>query len=175
MEVNDDKQLLVIVFDVNPSYWGFKSMKGEPQITKCLDCILAFINSYKMLRHDNQIALIASHSSKSAFLYPSPDQVETSNKRQIKIGGDDSKKINQIISENFKKLMLEDANQNDVRTDSLIAGSISLALCYIHRIMNENLSRKKTNSRILVIKASEDSASQYLSLMNCIFAGLIVS
>lgn len=79
---------------------------------------------------------VSNHISYSAFLYPSPDQVETSNKRQIKIGGDDSKKINQIISENFKKLMLEDANQNDVRTDSLIAGSISLALCCILLVNN---------------------------------------
>ena len=64
MDASEERQLLVIVFDVNPVWWGLKSLQGQSQITKCLDCLLVFINSFLMLHHDNQLAVIASHSTK---------------------------------------------------------------------------------------------------------------
>ena len=61
---SEDKNLLVVIFDVNPYWWGVKQAKDELSINRCLDSILVFMNSYRMLKHDNSIALIASHSSK---------------------------------------------------------------------------------------------------------------
>ena len=69
MNCPDERQLLVVVFDVNPVWWGLKSLQGQSQITKCLDCLLVFINSFLMLRHDNLLAVIASHSTKRYFLF----------------------------------------------------------------------------------------------------------
>lgn len=165
---NEDRQLLVVLFDVNPLWWDIKTQKGLPNITKCLDCILAFINSYRMLRHDNQVAVIASHSTRSEFLYPNPN--DGSDDHDDSYLNDDNKKISSVISSNFKRVMDQACHDSNIQSDSLIAGSIAMALCYIHKIINQQKVRRKVNSRILIIKASEDDASQYMSLMNCIFA-----
>jgi len=64
MENSADRQLLIVIYDVNPVWWGLKALDGQAQITKCLDCLLVFVNSFLMLRHDNLFAMIASHTSK---------------------------------------------------------------------------------------------------------------
>merc|ERR1712205_130162 len=63
-----------------------------------------------------------------------------------------------------------------------MSGAISTALCYINRTdgsrrrpgMNNSEGGLKVHKerRILVISASEDSPSQYVSIMNCIFAAV---
>eukprot|EP00058_Branchiostoma_floridae_P020180 XP_002605670.1 hypothetical protein BRAFLDRAFT_77919 [Branchiostoma floridae] len=39
-------------------------------LSHCLDVIQVFVNSYLMLSHKNRVAVIASHTSKTHFLYP---------------------------------------------------------------------------------------------------------
>ncbi|XP_031804305.1 general transcription factor IIH subunit 3 isoform X2 [Sarcophilus harrisii] len=56
------------------------------------------------------------------------------------------------------------------RTETLLAGSLAKALCYIHRMGKEVKDNQEMKSRILVIKAAEDSALQYMNFMNVIFA-----
>lgn len=64
MSTEEQSQLLVIIFDVNPIWWGLKALQGRAQITKCLDCLLVFVNSYLMMHHENKVAIIASHTSR---------------------------------------------------------------------------------------------------------------
>nr|XP_002120803.1 general transcription factor IIH subunit 3-like [Ciona intestinalis] len=178
MANEEERQLLVVIFDVNPVWWGIKSLQGQAQITKCLDCLLVFVNSYLMLRHDNKLAIIASHSTKSVFLYPaqesshSPDPSKASISDQA--GGDcryeHFAKVDDSVTDKFKELMRDGCEKNDIRRDSLIAGSMAIALCYIHRMQIESQGNTKLNARILVIKAADDAASQYMSFMNVIFA-----
>nr|CAB3251311.1 general transcription factor IIH subunit 3-like [Phallusia mammillata] len=170
MDESEDRQLLVVIFDVNPVWWGLKSLHGEAQITKCLDALLVFVNSFLMLRHDNQLAIIASHSTKSVFLYPSSSQegeqfISISDGRYEHFA-----RVDSSIIQDFRQLMADGCEDKDIRSDSLIAGSMSTALCYIHRIMREAKSRQKINPRILVVKAADDAAAQYMSFMNVIFA-----
>ncbi|XP_037387532.1 general transcription factor IIH subunit 3 isoform X2 [Pygocentrus nattereri] len=56
------------------------------------------------------------------------------------------------------------------QTDTLLAGSLAKALCYIHRISKELDAGQDMKSRILVVKAAEDCALQYMNFMNVIFA-----
>merc|ERR1739838_463489 len=172
--MKQERQLLVIIFDVNPVWWGYKASKnnGKTKVTKCLDCILSFISSYRMLRHDNEIAVIASHSSKSEFLYPSRTEIEQNSNQGVDSTFTDheTKKINSIICESFMKLLEDGCGKEDIKKDSLIAGSLALAVSFINRVLQEQTGRQKLKSRILVVKASEDDASQYMSIMNCIFA-----
>jgi len=162
---SEDKNLLVVIFDVNPYWWGIKQAKDELSINRCLDSILVFMNSYRMLKHDNSIALIASHSTKSKYLYPLSES-----EKQVENGCEDTHLINRTISENFRQLMNDGCDESDIRTESQIAGSLCMALCYINKVKSKQLNRSSINARILVVKASEDSPSQYLSFMNCVFA-----
>ncbi|XP_039247748.1 general transcription factor IIH subunit 3-like [Styela clava] len=163
----EDSQLLVIIFDVNPVWWGLKALQGRAQIARCLDCLLLFVNSYMMLHHENKLAVLASHTSQTKYLYPKRE--ESSQKKD----GEDHQKftaINDTIIEEFKSLMTTKLNESNIRSDSLIAGSMTVALCYINKLHRESRMGEKTRSRILVIKAADDAAAQYMSFMNVIFA-----
>ncbi|PNJ82032.1 GTF2H3 isoform 6, partial [Pongo abelii] len=76
---------------------------------------------------------------------------------------------NEVIVEEIKDLM----TKSDIKgqhTETLLAGSLAKALCYIHRMNKEIKDNQEMKSRILVIKAAEDSALQYMNFMNVIFA-----
>ncbi|XP_016118480.1 general transcription factor IIH subunit 3-like [Sinocyclocheilus grahami] len=62
------------------------------------------------------------------------------------------------------------AEVNGSQTDSLLAVSLAKALCYIHRVSKDVQAGQDMKSRILVIKAAEDSTLQYMNFMNVIFA-----
>ena len=59
-----EQQVLVVIFDVSPVWWGLKSLQGQAHITKFFDSLIIFMNSYLMLHSDNKLAVIASHSTK---------------------------------------------------------------------------------------------------------------
>uniref|UniRef100_H2YE82 General transcription factor IIH subunit 3 n=1 Tax=Ciona savignyi TaxID=51511 RepID=H2YE82_CIOSA len=171
-----ERQLLVVIFDVNPVWWGIKSLQGQAQITKYLDCLRVFVNSYLLLHFDNHLAIIASHSTKSVFLYPPMKETGVIEPEETaptdKVGNDRRyghfARVDNTVTDKFKELMREGCEESDIRRDSVIAGSMATALCCIHRMQNELPG--KLNSRILVIKAADDAASQYMSFMNIIFA-----
>lgn len=55
-------------------------------------------------------------------------------------------------------------------SDSLIAGSLAMALCYLNRLEKENELREgNVSSRVLVVKGSEDNPEQYMNFMNAVF------
>ncbi|CAK8693818.1 unnamed protein product [Clavelina lepadiformis] len=166
-----EQQVLVVIFDVSPVWWGLKSLQGQAHITKFFDSLIIFMNSYLMLHSDNKLAVIASHSTKSIFLYPPPQAGNEQNSSEY---GDCRDKhfavVDNAIISSFKTLMSDGCEEKDMRSDSLIAGSMANALCYIHRITQELESRERASSRILVVKAADDAASQYMSFMNVIFA-----
>jgi hypothetical protein len=68
-----DESLLVIVLDTNPLIWGKRAInKGNDSnnnssnittldFSTLLEHIFVFINAFLMLRHQNQIAIIANH------------------------------------------------------------------------------------------------------------------
>lgn len=53
--------------------------------------------------------------------------------------------------------------------ESMLAGSIAMALCYIARIQREKPPGSKLNARILVVTGSLECASQYMTYMNVFF------
>lgn len=163
-----DSQLLAIVFDVNPVWWGLETVQGRTTITKCLDCILVFANSYLMMNTDNSLVVLASHTSQTKFLFPRRDN--TINTKQHDGRYQKFADVSDTVIEEFKALMSVPPAENEIRNDSLIAGSMAVALCYIHRIERDAPLGKKPRSRILVINAANDAAAQYMSVMNVVFA-----
>lgn len=54
-------------------------------------------------------------------------------------------------------------------TESMLAGSIAMALCYIARLQREKPKGSKLNARILLLTGSLECASQYMTYMNVFF------
>lgn len=53
--------------------------------------------------------------------------------------------------------------------ESMLAGAMAMALCYINRVQNNKPVGTKINPRILVVTGSTECASQYMTYMNVFF------
>ncbi|XP_029493729.1 general transcription factor IIH subunit 3 [Oncorhynchus nerka] len=176
MASEDEVSLLVIVVDVNPIWWGQQANR-EPQFTlsKCLDAVMVMGNSHLVMTRTNKLAIIASHCQESHFLYPcklwksgdghGDDNASTSGDGKYEL----LSVANDLIAEEIKNLMSRTEVKGN-QTDTLLAGSLAKALCYIHRVTKELEAGQEMKSRILVVKAAEDCALQYMNFMNVIFA-----
>ncbi|KAF0872086.1 TF2H3 factor, partial [Crocuta crocuta] len=176
----DELNLLVIIVDTNPIWWGKQALK-ESQFTlsKCIDAVMVLGNSHLFMNRSNKLAVIASHIQESRFLYPGkngrlgdffgdpgnpPSEFSPS-------GSKDGKyelftAANEVIAEEIKDLM----TKSDIKgqhTETLLAGSLAKALCCILQRVSSVHSRAYD---FQVIKAAEDSALQYMNFMNVIFA-----
>ncbi|XP_019362668.1 PREDICTED: general transcription factor IIH subunit 3 [Gavialis gangeticus] len=178
----DELSLLVAVVDANPIWWGQKAQGGgEFTLSKCLDAVMVMGNSHLFMNRSNRLAVIASHTQESRFLYPGKRWAFAdlfgdggSCIESNCAGSKDGKyelltAINETIAEEIKDLMTK-TDVKGQQTETLLAGSIAKALCYIHRMTKEVKANQEIKSRILVIKAAEDSALQYMNFMNVIFA-----
>ncbi|XP_038202653.1 general transcription factor IIH subunit 3 isoform X3 [Arvicola amphibius] len=148
----DELNLLVIIVDTNPIWWGKQALKGSQfTLSKCMDAVMVLANSHLFMNRSNQLAVIASHIQESRFLYPGK------NGRLGDFFGDPGNLFpdcNPSGSKDGKYELLTAANE-------VIAEEIK-------DLMTKNNQEMK--SRILVIKAAEDSALQYMNFMNVIFA-----
>ncbi|GIY75443.1 general transcription factor IIH subunit 3 [Caerostris darwini] len=162
----DNGSLVVAVMDLNPSPQMIKD--GECIIPKCLDALIAFCSSHMMLSPLNKLAIVGCHTKQSAFLYPVPSSSELDDLRPSDGQYELLSNIKNSVQDNVKKLVLQD-NQNEIYTESLVAGAMTMALCYVHRLRKQRVGDKKIPARILVISASGDSASQYMNFMNVFF------
>uniref|UniRef100_A0A3B5KSM0 General transcription factor IIH subunit 3 n=1 Tax=Xiphophorus couchianus TaxID=32473 RepID=A0A3B5KSM0_9TELE len=171
MASEDELNLLVIVVDVNPIWWGQQGQR-EPEFTlcKCLDAIMVMGNSHMAMTRTNRLAVIASHCQDSHFLYPSKtwksgdsggDEISSSRDGKYELLA----VANNLIAEEIRNIMAKTEVTGN-STDTLLAGSLAKALCCI---LSVKLGQEM-KSRILVIKAADDCALQYMNFMNVIFA-----
>ncbi|XP_061865776.1 general transcription factor IIH subunit 3 isoform X2 [Colius striatus] len=178
---DDDLSLLVIVIDTNPIWWG-KKAAGEAEFTlsKCIDAAMVLGNSHLFMSRSNRLAVIASHTQESRFLYPGKcwalaDVFGDGSSAESNCASSKDGKyelltaINDAIAEEIKDLMTK-TDMKGQQTETLLAGSLAKALCYINKMSKEVKANQEMKSRILVIKAAEDSALQYMNFMNVIFA-----
>ncbi|KAF3000163.1 RNA polymerase II transcription factor B subunit 4 [Curvularia kusanoi] len=142
--------LLTIVLDTNPHAWAHLS--STLSLSAALANILVFINAHLASGNANEVAVIASHSHKTSFLYPTklgtpPKQNGEANGNGNTNGGDagparhDSPNkyrpfavVESTILENFAKLLNETNESHLAATPTtLIGGALSLALTYISK------------------------------------------
>ncbi|XP_077942712.1 general transcription factor IIH subunit 3 [Gasterosteus aculeatus] len=175
MASEEEINLLVIVVDVNPIWWGQQAQREtDLSLSKCLDAVMVLGNSYMAMARTSRLAVIASHCEDSHFLYPGKSwRTGDSSGDDAYCSGDGKYELlavaNNFIAEEVRKVM----SKTEVRgnsTDTLLAGTLAKALCYIHRVSKEIDVGQEMKSRILVIKAAEDCARQYMNFMNVIFA-----
>ncbi|CAK7223258.1 RNA polymerase II transcription factor B subunit 4 [Sporothrix bragantina] len=68
--------LLTIILDTNPRAWA--ALANTLPLSKVIANILVFANSHLALGSANQVAVIASHSNRAIWLYPSAKEVAAS-------------------------------------------------------------------------------------------------
>lgn len=164
--LEDDGSFVAVVVDLNPSPQLIKD--GNCIIPRCLDAVIAFSNAHMMLSPVNKIAIVGCHTRQSCFLYPLPETLRTDDFRPSDGQYELFANLKNAVCTNTKKLVLQ-STEEEIYTESLIAGGMSMALCYIHQLQKQQVTEKKIPSRLLVITASGDSASQYMNFMNVFF------
>ncbi|NXO05456.1 TF2H3 factor, partial [Rhinopomastus cyanomelas] len=180
---DDELSLLVVVVDANPIWWGKKALEeAEFTLSKCIDTVMVLGNSHLLMNRTNRLAVIASHTQESRFLYPGKQWASAdlcgdgaSTVESNCSGSKDGKyelltAVNDAIAEEIKDLMTKTEMRGE-QTETLLAGSLAKALCCILLTTKSlRLSNQELKARILVIKAADDSALQYMNFMNVIFA-----
>ncbi|CAK1357961.1 RNA polymerase II transcription factor B subunit 4 [Cercospora beticola] len=149
--------LLTIILDTNPHAWAL--LEDSLSLQKVVVNLLVFINAHIAINHANRVAVIASHSERAEWLYPTPLQAHsatangTSNGEDVEMmddgtagsGGpvrppDDANKyrpfahIEHAITTNLRRLVEStspDALQSTPAT--MMAGALTRALAYISK------------------------------------------
>ncbi|KAA0716275.1 IIH subunit 3 General transcription factor [Triplophysa tibetana] len=171
MESEDEINILVIVIDVNPIWWGQQAQR-EPKFTlsKCLDAVMVLANSHMVMARTNKLAIIASLYQESHFLYPSKNWKSGDD---IASSGDGKYELlsvaNDLFAEQIKKL-IDRSKPFLVNNNLQTAIFINFSLSDINRVSKEVDAGQDMKSRILVIKAAEDCTLQYMNFMNVVFA-----
>ncbi|KAG0263122.1 RNA polymerase II transcription factor B subunit 4 [Actinomortierella ambigua] len=167
----DDSNLLVLVIDTNPFEWQHPS--APLKLNNALQHMLIFMNAHLAGRHDNKLAVIASHVGVSKFVYPS-DHHEPGVRTQVKKDANvyqTFKVADDAVLEGIDELLrdFEPTLAEKNPGSSKIAASLSLGLCYINQVVKaDGMGRIKP--RILVLTVSPDAPSDYIPSMNCIFS-----
>lgn len=160
---SDDPSLIVVIFDSNPGQKLFR--ENIHALSHCLDSVIAFANTHLMQKSQNQLAIMSCHPQKSEFIYPGPGK--PLDVRQVDGQYEAFTLVEKTVKRNLAKLLIDESPS--LNNESLLAGAIAMALCYIMRLDRLKSPGTKFNARILVVTGSSDSASQYMNYMNVFF------
>ncbi|XP_014477880.1 PREDICTED: general transcription factor IIH subunit 3 [Dinoponera quadriceps] len=156
--------LLVIVLDVNPVQ---RIVKQETKVlSQCLDSTIVFANAHLMQSSNNELAMMACHGHNAKFLYPCENVAEI---RQMDGQYERFTMVERTVRLQLQRVINEISMDLPLNTESLISGALSMSLCYIARLERDKVAGQKLYPRILVITASNDSATQYMNYMNIFF------
>ncbi|ENN73317.1 hypothetical protein HUJ04_002131 [Dendroctonus ponderosae] len=159
----DEISLLVVILDTNPTQKMLRDKQN--QLTNIVDSVVAFSNSHLMQKAQNKLAVMACHSKTSQFIYPGAKK--PLDVRQVDGQYEAFLLVEKTVKQNLAELL--GSESSTAVTESLLAGAIAMALCYIARLQRTKPPGSKLNSRILVVSGSGDSASQYMNYMNVFF------
>lgn len=104
----------------------------------------------------------------SEFLYPSQNRKQNEI-RQMDGQYERFTQVEKTIKSNLTALVTTAPKLNQP-TESMLAGSIAMAMCYITRLQREKPTGSKLNARILLLTGSPECASQYMTYMNVFFS-----
>ncbi|CAG8278018.1 unnamed protein product [Penicillium nalgiovense] len=139
--------LLTIVIDTNPHAWAV--LEDSLPLSKAIANILVFINAHLACNYANEVAVVASHSQKAAWLYPShsePQYRPADHDGDVTMNGTSDtttpktnkyrpfRIVEEQVTRNLKELM-DSTTGDDLRGNmsTMLAGALTLALSHINR------------------------------------------
>lgn len=161
-----DTGLLILIIDTNPFIWS-KYSNTNKSFKHVMEHLIVFINAYLACKHDNKLGVIASHYNESKFIYPTNDVIDVGPRPANAY--QQFWQVDNSLVNSLKQLVLNDTIEDKEYGYSMISSSLSLALCYINKILRLN-ELENIKPRILVLSISPDSSVQYIPIMNCIFS-----
>lgn len=151
--------LLTIIIDTNPHAWAL--LEDALPLSKAVANILVFINAHLACNYTNEVAVVASHSQKAAWLYPSHGrrQQHEGIKRPTDADGDVQMSsgrldegsaaaraatqankyrpfriVEEQVTRNLQELLdSTKAEEVSSTTSTMMAGALTLALSHINR------------------------------------------
>ncbi|CAH1800590.1 unnamed protein product [Owenia fusiformis] len=171
-QITEEEQyedLLVIIVDANPVWWGKNTPNKSIGVSECIESITVFANSHLMLSTTNKLAILAIHNNKTHYLYNGIDESDNTDRQAEGDSGQYGKfqEVSETIKDSFKQLSSNTAGIHD--NSAVMAGAMATALCYVQRMEREKTGSDNLAARILVVKGAEDNPGQYLSFMNTVF------
>lgn len=150
--------LLTIVLDTNPHAWNL--LQNSLSLSKVIVNLLVFINAHVAINHANRVAVVASHSERAEWLYPTPtrnqrqtngtttsgedvemtDGITETNGGRVQPPPDDPNKyrpfahIEHELTNNLRRLMNTTTSESLSATPAtMMAGALTMALSYISK------------------------------------------
>lgn len=151
--------LLVMVVDMHPQL-------AEHDAHTYLNAVVAFANLHLAANVRNSLGVLAANHLESRFLYPSSDGdgAERQMDGRLEMLGE----VDRAIERGLKTMAVAAgaSPMHPEQSESLLSGAMGRGLLYIKRRETEEVLTKKLQSRLLVLKISSDTGSQYLTYIN---------
>ncbi|KAI1199373.1 TFIIH subunit Tfb4/p34 [Nemania serpens] len=148
--------LLTVVIDTNPRAWA--AIHDLLPISKAVANMLVFINAHLAYGNDNQVAVLAAHTNRAVWLYPTPPPDPGSRRRDAGAAGGAGGAAGDRVRgrgrepqlgtsankyPHFAKIessilaslgaLIDGTTPSDLNPTTLISGALSMALSYIHK------------------------------------------
>ncbi|KAF2189722.1 RNA polymerase II transcription factor-like protein B subunit 4 [Zopfia rhizophila CBS 207.26] len=173
--------LLAIVLDTNPHAWAHLS--STLPLSSAIANLLVFINAHLASGNANEVAVIASHTHRAAWLYPIPQSTTLPTSQNGTSNGDMETNgaptepsvpenpnkyrpfaiIEKAILSNFAKL-LDTTKESDLASTptTLVGGALSLALSYIAKstLLHSPVDPLATDNPLSALADSETMHAQ---------------
>lgn len=192
----DVPSLLTIVLDTNPRAWA--ALDATLPLSKAVASLLIFVNGHLAFSNANQVALIASHTDRATWLYPSrpvprvdggggvdmhgsagaPAPVGSANKYPL------FAQVEAAVTASLREISAATTAADLGSTTTKLSGALTMALSYINRASQsltatpnptttdttQPSSLRGIRARILVLSVSDSQPTQYIPTMNAVFA-----
>ncbi|KAK9806311.1 hypothetical protein WJX72_009675 [[Myrmecia] bisecta] len=177
MAEEDDSSLLVLLVETHARLWSMLSPEqsagsSQPPAlsgTGYLTQVLAFVNTFLMLNEANRVAIFATDTADSHLLYQSPSlQNPTGRKRPGLVPASAAAEtLGHLVT-----LLEQEPSSTEPQPGPVLSAALSRALCFIHKAQHGAAapSKDRPRPRILCLHGSPDEPSQYIAIMNAIFA-----
>ncbi|ORY38671.1 transcription factor Tfb4 [Rhizoclosmatium globosum] len=172
-----DIPLLVVVVDLFPSPANSVAAKGKLDsgtVERILNQLLVFINAHLALRFDGRVAVVAAIAGRGSHLLLDSADLSNASTDIKNTGGmyKQFKVVDDVLVQKLQQLLDFDRDsEENYNKQSCLAGALSLSLSFINRVKRQHTDPASTiQARILTLSVSPDSPSEYIPIMNCIFA-----
>ncbi|KAF4125877.1 transcription initiation factor TFIIH subunit 3 [Geosmithia morbida] len=150
---DETPSLLSIILDTNPRAWA--ALGDTLPMSRAIANILVFVNAHLAFSNANQVAIVASHVNRAAWLYPRPLPADSSSsasssKPDVDMMVDDSSgtaaatpssankfpqfaRIEAAVLSSVRQLVGSTTKQDLESTTTQLSGALTLALCHTNK------------------------------------------